>query len=91
VASHGAPQAWLTVPERWNGDEFAEVARVRGVGVTPGSAFSIGRSNGPHGVRIALCAHESDETVARALGTIAEILGVGAARVPAPGLAHAGV
>lgn len=89
MASHGAPQAWLPVPERWSGDEFAEAVRAKGVGVTPGSAFAIGRSNGPHGVRIALCSQEHDETVAQALGTIAGMLGAGNGHTPAPGPAFA--
>jgi DNA-binding transcriptional MocR family regulator len=89
MASHGAPQAWLPVPERWSGDEFAEAAHAKGVGVTPGSAFAIGRSNGPHGVRIALCSQEHDETVAQALGTIAGMLGAGSGQTPAPGPAFA--
>jgi DNA-binding transcriptional MocR family regulator len=88
-ASHGAPQAWLPVPERWSGDEFAEAVRAKGVGVTPGSAFAVGRSNGPHGVRIALCAHENDRTVAQALGIVAGMLGTGSTRTPDPALAVA--
>ena len=81
MASHGAPQAWLPVPERWSGDEFTEAVRAKGVGVTPGSAFAIGRSNGPHGVRIALCSQEHDETVAQTLGTIAGMLGAGSGHI----------
>src|SRR6185503_17033953 len=45
---------WLTLPRPWRGDTFADAARRRGVGVSPASAFTTGRSAVPDAVRVCL-------------------------------------
>jgi DNA-binding transcriptional MocR family regulator len=65
---------WLKMPEPWRREEFAEVARRRGVGVAPANAFAVGRAPVPHAVRIALTQPDRDEDLDRALATLVEIL-----------------
>ncbi|MFM8800276.1 MAG: PLP-dependent aminotransferase family protein [Tagaea sp.] len=65
---------WLKLPEPWRREEFAEVARRRGVGVAPANAFAVGRAPVPHAVRIALTQPDRDEDLERALATLVEIL-----------------
>ena len=70
---------WLRLPEPWRSDTFAAEARARNVLVTPAEAFSIGREQPPHAVRICMGAARSRETLARGLGTVAELLRSGGA------------
>ncbi|QZI72791.1 PLP-dependent aminotransferase family protein [Pseudomonas protegens] len=45
---------WLVLPQPWNCDEFANLARAQGVTVVSGSQFLAQRTTASHGVRIAL-------------------------------------
>ncbi|WP_414159833.1 PLP-dependent aminotransferase family protein [Pseudomonas sp. BNK-45] len=45
---------WLVLPEPWNCDEFANLARAQGVTVVSGSQFLAQRTTASRGVRIAL-------------------------------------
>jgi DNA-binding transcriptional MocR family regulator len=66
---------WLRLPEPWRRDTFAAVLRARGVEVTPADAFAVGRDPAPHAVRLCLGAARSRETLRRALGRVADVLG----------------
>lgn len=65
---------WMTLPEPWTDEAFAAEARRRGVLVTPGTGFAIGRPP-LEAVRIALGAPRSLADVQRGLGTLAGLLG----------------
>jgi DNA-binding transcriptional MocR family regulator len=70
---------WLRLPEPWRSDGFAAEARARHVLVTPAAAFGIGREQTPHAVRICVGAARTRDTLARGLGTVAELLRGGGA------------
>jgi len=70
---------WLRLPEPWRSDSFAAEARARHVLVTPAEAFGIGREQMPHAVRVCVGAARSRDTLARGLGTVAELLRGGGA------------
>ena len=70
---------WLRLPEPWRGESFAAEARARGVLVTPAEAFTVGREQPPHAVRICVGAARSRATLARGLDTVAALLRDGAA------------
>lgn len=69
-AFHG----WLRVPPPWRRDDFVAALRVRGVIVTPGTAFgeSGGRGEAETHVRLCLCAVADRERLAAALDIVAE-------------------
>lgn len=74
---HGHPMAghlWMELPEPWRRDDFVAEARRRGVLVTGGDAFAIGRGSSPHAVRVGLCMPADREEVARGLRTLADVL-----------------
>ncbi len=53
--SHPASyHGWLTLPDRWRSDAFVSQLASRGVAVTAGEAFVVGRSAAPHAVRLGL-------------------------------------
>lgn len=65
---------WLKLPEPWRREEFAAQVRRRGVGLAPGDAFAIGRSQVPHAVRIGLSAARDRAQLEHALGIVADVL-----------------
>lgn len=53
----GDPRAyhlWLSLPEAWNAERYTAAAARNGVAVSPASAFAVGASPPPNGVRLAL-------------------------------------
>lgn len=73
-ASHPyAPMIWLLLPEPWRMDDFVFQARNRGVAVTPGSVFAVGREASPNAVRVCLGGIGIDE-LTRGLGILACLL-----------------
>ena len=56
AAYHG----WLTLPEAWRCDAFVTRLAERGVAVTAGEAFVVGRAAAPHAVRLCLGAPWTD-------------------------------
>lgn len=65
---------WLALPEPWRADDFVAQARQRGVGVTPPSAFAVGRGAVPHAVRVCLGAVADRSRLEKALGILVDIL-----------------
>lgn len=75
VAGHPASEhLWLVLPEPWRRDDFLAEARRRGVLVTGGDAFAVGRGSSPHAVRIGLCMPAERDEVARGLRILADVL-----------------
>ena len=70
---------WLRLPEPWRSESFAAEARARNVLVTPAEAFTIGRAQPPHAVRLCIGAARSRESLARGLAGVAGLLRDGAA------------
>ncbi|WP_374383845.1 PLP-dependent aminotransferase family protein [Dongia sp.] len=64
---------WLKLPETWTADGFALQARLKGVGVSPATIFSLTR-NAPNGVRLCLCAPADRRVLEVALQRIADLL-----------------
>ena len=50
---------WLPLPEPWRGEDFASLARQRGVAVNPGEVFAAGGVKAPSAVRVCLGAARS--------------------------------
>ena len=65
---------WLKLPEPWRSDTFSDWLRRRGVAVTPGEAFVVGRGATPHAVRLALGGCARRESLGRALGIVRDVL-----------------
>jgi DNA-binding transcriptional MocR family regulator len=65
---------WLHLPEPWHGAQFASAARSRGVAVTPPEAFTAGRGEAPHAVRVCLGAAADRDQLARGLRLVDETL-----------------
>jgi DNA-binding transcriptional MocR family regulator len=61
---------WLRLPEPWSAEAFALELRMRGVAVTPSSAFATTR-NAPAAVRLCLCEPPERDTLQRGLEIIA--------------------
>jgi DNA-binding transcriptional MocR family regulator len=61
---------WLRLPEPWSADAFALELRMRGVAVTPSSAFATTR-NAPAAVRLCLCEPPERSQLERGLEIIA--------------------
>jgi DNA-binding transcriptional MocR family regulator len=78
-----AYQLWLTLPEPWRSETFAEEARHRGVAVTPAQTFLVGRNTTTHAVRVCLGAAASRESLASGLRILAGLL----AEAPSAGMA----
>lgn len=81
LATAGAPgqpvesyHYWLPLPDHWRMDGFAAEALRQGVRVTTGDVFAVRRDWPLHAVRLCLGAAHRKETIARALGTLADIL-----------------
>jgi len=75
---------WLALPEPWSGEAFAEAARRRGVGVTPASAFAVGRSGVPDAVRVCLGAARDRAELERGLRVLADLLAASPEPAPLP-------
>ena len=65
---------WLLLPDPWRSDAFTAAARRRGVLVSPAEAFLVGRTAGPHAVRVSLGSARTRTELESGLGTIREIL-----------------
>jgi DNA-binding transcriptional MocR family regulator len=55
-ADNSAFYLWLNLPESWRADMFVAAAAVRGVAITPASAFALTPGHAPNAVRIAISA-----------------------------------
>jgi DNA-binding transcriptional MocR family regulator len=65
---------WLLLPEPWRSDGFAAVARRRGVLVSPAEAFLVGRTAGPHAVRVSLGSPRTRAELETGLSVLREVL-----------------
>jgi DNA-binding transcriptional MocR family regulator len=61
---------WMRLPEPWSAEAFALELRMRGVAVTPSSAFATTR-NAPAAIRLCLCEPPERETLEHGLEIIA--------------------
>lgn len=52
-SSPEALHGWLTLPDGWRSESFTAACADLGIAVAPGSAFAVGKSVAPSGVRIA--------------------------------------
>ena len=64
---------WVRLPEHWTSEGYALEARMRGVGISTASIFSLSRTS-PNGVRLCLCAPADRASLESALIRLAEIL-----------------
>lgn len=71
----GAMFLWLPVPDQWRPGDFARAAQARGVRVTPGTAFSIGRRASDQAIRVCFGLADSRETLRDGLQRIDRLLG----------------
>jgi DNA-binding transcriptional MocR family regulator len=62
------------MPEGWSADTFESAARRQGVGVTPATAFWLGRNAPPNAVRLCLGTPPKRADLTRALQRIAALL-----------------
>ncbi|SEG69350.1 DNA-binding transcriptional regulator, MocR family, contains an aminotransferase domain [Thermomonospora echinospora] len=72
-AVHGDPRSfycWWELPSPWRADTFVAAAARRGIAVTPGAAFTVGRYRAPNAVRLGLASPPA-ETLSHALATLA--------------------
>ncbi|WP_421706886.1 PLP-dependent aminotransferase family protein [Algihabitans sp.] len=65
---------WLQLPAIWRTEAFVSAARRRGVAVTAGEVFFVGRVPGPDAVRICLSAAPDRTALERGLRTLAGLL-----------------
>lgn len=70
----GAMHGWLTLPAPWRSEEFVQAAEARDVVLPPSSAFTIGRGETPHAVRVSFGPPRSRTRFQRGVETLAEIL-----------------
>lgn len=56
ASSPEALHGWLSLPEGWRAEGFTSACADLGIAVAPGSAFAVGKSVAPSGVRIAYSA-----------------------------------
>ncbi len=68
-----APMVWLPMPSPWRADDFVFQARNRGVAVTPGSVFAVGRDTPAPAVRVCL-GSVSEERLTQGLAILAELI-----------------
>ncbi|HTZ80119.1 MAG TPA: PLP-dependent aminotransferase family protein [Stellaceae bacterium] len=69
-----APHLLLWMPEGWRADTFESAARRQGVGVTPATAFWLGRNAPPNAVRLCLGTPAKRADLVRALQRIGALL-----------------
>jgi DNA-binding transcriptional MocR family regulator len=74
AADPRSPFVWLTLPEPWRCDDFVSEARRAGVAVAGSEAFTVGRAEAPHAVRLALGTPRERADLERALDVLAGIL-----------------
>jgi DNA-binding transcriptional MocR family regulator len=72
--AHPAPHWWVTLPEPWLAEDFANECRNRGVEISPASIFAINRDQLPIAVRICLAAVPGRRELEEGLHTINELL-----------------
>jgi DNA-binding transcriptional MocR family regulator len=65
---------WLLLPDPWRSDGFAAVARRRGVLVSPAEAFLVGRTAGPHAVRVSLGSAPTRAELEKGLRAVREVV-----------------
>jgi DNA-binding transcriptional MocR family regulator len=73
----GAMFLWLPLPEHWRAGEFARAAEARGVKVTPGSAFAVGRRANDQAVRICLGPAEDHDVLKEGLKQLSRLMAEG--------------
>jgi len=83
-AHPAAYHLWLGVPRPWRAETFADAARQRGVGITPASAFAVGRAGVPDAVRVCLGAARDRDQLERGLRVLAELLATAPEPAPLP-------
>lgn len=66
---------WLTLPETWQAESFAAEAQTHGVLVAPACCFSVDESREANAVRICIGTPADQDTLKRALTTLAQVLG----------------
>jgi DNA-binding transcriptional MocR family regulator len=72
-ADKNAFHLWLELPEHWRADALVSAAALRGVAITPASAFAATAGNVPNAVRIAISAPPLKE-LERGLKLLCELL-----------------
>jgi DNA-binding transcriptional MocR family regulator len=72
-ADRNAFHLWLELPEHWRADAFVSAAALRGVAITPASAFAVTPGRAPNAVRIAITAPPPRE-MERGLRVLRELL-----------------
>jgi DNA-binding transcriptional MocR family regulator len=75
LCAEGSMYLWLPIPEQWRPGDFARAAEARGVRITPGSAFAVGRRQNDHAVRVCFGLPESREALREGLERIERLLG----------------
>jgi DNA-binding transcriptional MocR family regulator len=60
-ADKSAFHLWLAVPEPWHADTFVSAAALRGVAITPASAFAVVPGHAPNAARLAISAPPLNE------------------------------
>jgi DNA-binding transcriptional MocR family regulator len=68
----GSPHVWLPT-ERHGPSELVEQARLRGVLVSPGQSYAIGRGPAPQAVRVCLGPPATREALMQALAVVSEV------------------
>jgi DNA-binding transcriptional MocR family regulator len=74
LCAEGSVFLWLPLPEQWRPGDFARAAEVRGVKVTPGSAFAVARRQGDQAVRVCFGIPESREALRGGFEAIERLL-----------------
>jgi DNA-binding transcriptional MocR family regulator len=75
----GAMFLWLPLPDHWRAGEFARATEARGIRVTPGSAFAVGRRANDQAVRICFGLVEDRDALKEGLQKLDRLLGEGPA------------
>ena len=70
----GALHVWLHLPEPWRASQFVAAAAEADVVLSAAHAFTIGRGQNPHSVRVCLGPPTSEDRAAEALKRLARIL-----------------
>ena len=65
---------WLKLPGRWRGGTFSDAAAARNIRIMSGSGFMTGDGPTPRAVRISISRPPDQETLARDLNTLRDIL-----------------
>jgi DNA-binding transcriptional MocR family regulator len=73
--SPGAMFLWLPIPDQWRPGDFAAAAQARGIKVTPGSAFAVGRRANDQAIRVCLGLVDSREALKEGLQRLDRLLG----------------